>query len=110
MSQETIAPASSLDNRYSRYVQGGETSINSVGLDWWDRRILPKDPTDLIYYVENKYENRIDLLATIFYGDARYWWVIAQCNDILDPYFEITAGRMLIIPTKSRVLSNIFTQ
>lgn len=101
---------SSLDNKYSRYVQGGTTTTNAIGLDWWERRILPKDPSDIIYYVENQYENRIDLIAAIFYGDARYWWVIAQINDIIDPHSEISPGRMLVIPTKTRVFSNILTK
>ena len=100
--------SSSLNYKYSRYVQGGTTEINKIGLDWWERKIIPKDNSDLVYYVENQYENRIDLISAIFYGDARYWWVIAQVNDLLDPYSEIFPGRMLIIPTKTRLFSEIF--
>lgn len=109
MPNNTQSP-SSLDNKYSRYVQGGTTSTNRIGLDWWERRILPKDPSDIIYYVENIYANRIDLISTIFYGDPRYWWVIAQYNDIIDPHSEISPGRKLVIPTKTRVFSSILTK
>lgn len=107
MPNSTQSP-SSLDNKYSRYVQGGTTETNNIGLGWWERRILPKDASDLIYYVENIYEHRIDLIANAFYGDSRYWWVIAQFNDLIDPHGEIVAGRMLVIPTKDRLFSNIF--
>lgn len=109
MTNSTQSP-SSLDNKYSRYVQGGTTSTNRIGLDWWERRILPKDPTDIVYYVENKFERRIDLISDAFYGDSRYWWVIAQFNDIIDPYSEITPGRMLVIPTKNRVFTELLTK
>lgn len=106
MPNNTQSP-SSLDNKYSRYVQGGTTYTNNIGLDWWERRIFKKDSSDVVYYVENKYENRIDLIAAAFYGDARYWWVIAQINDIIDPHGEIVPGRALVIPTKSRVFSEL---
>jgi hypothetical protein len=98
---------SSLDNKYSRYVQGGSTSTNYIGLDWWERRLIPKHETDIIYFVENQYVHRLPDIASAFYGDTRYWWVIAQVNDILDPHTEIFAGRRLVIPTKSRLFTEI---
>ena len=107
MPNSTQSP-SSLDNKYSRYSQGGTTETNKIGLGWWDRRVFPKDPSDIVYYIENKYQGRLDLIADIFYGDARYWWIIAQFNDILDPYSEATPGRMLVLPTKSRLFSSLF--
>lgn len=109
MPNSTQSP-SSLDNKYSRYVQGGTSETNKIGIGWWERRILPTDPTDIIYYVENQYAHRIDLIASVFYGDSRYWWVIAQINNIIDPYNEIEPGRMLVIPTKSRVFSELLTK
>ena len=109
MPNSTQSP-SSLDNKYSRYVQGGTTSVNKIGLDWWERRIFSKDPSDIVYYVENKFEYRIDLIADAFFGDSRYWWVIAQFNDILDPHSELVAGRRLIIPTKNRLFSEMLTK
>jgi hypothetical protein len=100
---------SSLSNKYSRYVHGGSTETNSIGLGWWERKIIPKDETDIVYHVENKYEHRLDLISAIFYGESRYWWVIAQYNNVLDPHGEIVAGRILLIPTKTRLTTNILT-
>ena len=108
MPNSTQSP-SSLPNKYSRYVQGGITETNAIGLGWWERRPIPKDPSDIIYFVENRFEKRIDLIAAAFYDDGRFWWVIAQFNDILDPYNEIVAGRRLVIPTKSRLFTNLLT-
>lgn len=98
---------SSLDNKYSRYIQGGTTAAGTIGLGWWERKIFAKDPSDQVYYVENRLEHRIDLIAHEFFGDSRLWWVIAQYNDLLDPHSEIVAGRMLVIPTKSRLYTEL---
>ena len=93
----------SLYNKYSRYVAGGTTEEANGRIEWWERSIFPVDDTDIIYAVENFYENRLDLIASVFYNEPRYWWVIAQYNNILDPFSEITAGRILRIPTKERI-------
>ena len=108
MANSTNSP-SSAENAISRYVQGGLTEIGSLGLTWWERRPFTKDSSDIIYYVENQYEHRIDLISAEMYGDSRYWWVIAQYNDILDPHGEIYPGRMLVLPTKDRLFSSILT-
>lgn len=87
----------------SRYVQGGVTETQNSRLEWWERSVFSRDATDRIYIVENIYEGRLDNISAVFYGEPRYWWVIAQMNNILDPASEIIAGRALIIPTKERL-------
>jgi hypothetical protein len=99
----------SLDYRTSRYVQGGLTEVGPVGLEWWEAYDFPTDPSDLLYVVEQKYQNRLDLIANVFYADWTLWWIIAQYNNILDPYSEITSGTILILPTKTR-LQKLFIQ
>ena len=41
--------------------------------------------------------DRLDLIAAEVYGDATKWRVIAQTNDIVDP-FNLTPGQQLTIP------------
>ena len=96
--------ASSVFNKMSRYVHGGKTEVGEVGLEWWERRKIPTDSTDLMFTVDKFHSNRLDLIANIFYGEPRYWWIIAQANNILDPNAEVTEGRMLAIPTKDRIM------
>lgn len=93
----------SLFNNTSRYVQGGVTETQNARLEWWERTIFPRDPSDRVYIVENIYEGRLDNISAVFFGEPRYWWVIAQLNNILDPVSEIVPGRSLIIPTKERL-------
>ena len=50
---------------------------------------------------------RLDLLAYKYFGAEDLWYVIALCNDIVDP-FSISIGTKLKIPTDVKfVLNNI---
>lgn len=95
--------SNSLYNKYSRYVAGGTSEEANGKIEWWERTVFQSDSTDIIYAVENFYENRLDLIASVFYNEPRYWWIIAQYNNVLDPFSEITAGRVLRIPAKDRL-------
>jgi hypothetical protein len=53
--------------------------------------------------MEKKYEGRPEILGYVFYGDPGLWWIIAQYNNILDPFVELVEGQILIIPTLARV-------
>ena len=107
MIQKTLATSSNnantLHNKYSRYVAGGVTERGSTAVEWWERYNFLKDPSDQVYTVENFYEGRLDLIAAVFYNESRWWWFIAQYNNILDPFSEIVAGRVLLIPTQTRL-------
>ena len=88
----------------SRYVHGGNTETGELGTEWWDRRLIPTDPSDVIYVVDSFHASRLDLIASAFYNEPRYWWVIAQCNNILDPVTEVFEGRRLSIPSPDRLM------
>lgn len=97
------ANTNSVLNRYSRLVHGGATEVANGRLEWHDRVVFPTDETDIVYAVERQYAGRPDMIASIFYNEPRYWWVIAQHNNILDPFSEMVTGRLLYIPTKERL-------
>lgn len=99
----------SLYNRYSRYVGGGTTETANNFIEWWERSIFEFADTDINYTVENFFEGRLDQISEMFFGEPRFWWVIAQYNNIIDPIGEIYAGRILRIPDKSR-LSTMLAQ
>jgi hypothetical protein len=93
----------SLMNKFSRYVGGGETEIENNRIEWWERSVLEPGGEDISYTVEDFYAGRLDLIASVFYNEPRWWWIIAQYNSILDPFAEIVPGRVLLIPTKDRI-------
>jgi len=99
-----MSEINSVNRRKSRYVSGGETEVNSSGaLEWWERTTLESSTDDQRYTVERRFEGRIDLIAALFLGDPRYWWVIAQYNSILDPHAEIVEGSIIYIPSTERL-------
>jgi hypothetical protein len=93
--------AANQDN--GRYTRGGNTEINNDKLGWWDKKIIQTDPSDIIYVMESKYEGRPDLLGFVFYNDTKLWWIICQYNGILDPMNELKEGKVLLIPSKTKV-------
>lgn len=61
--------------------------------------------TDVLYYeVPYSEENRLDLIAYRFLGNACYGWVIAYFNRIMDGY-TVRSGQLLAIP---RSITNLF--
>lgn len=107
-SKELLSSVHNLKN--GRYVLGGTTEVSPRKLEWWSKNEMPRDPSDLVYYVEKAYEGRPDLLGYLFYGDPKLWWVIAQYNHILDPMSELIQGLPLLIPLKGRLQTEIFTK
>jgi hypothetical protein len=105
-----MSNSNSLYNKYSRYVGGGTTESANDLIEWWERAVLPASDTDAIYVVENFYEGRLDLIASVFYDEPRWWWILAQYNSILDPFAEVTVGRILLIPAKDRITLMISTK
>lgn len=98
----------SIDNiKNGRFVLGGVTEVSSYAIEMWDALTIPTDPSDILYYVEKKYEGSPHLLGYIFYGDTGLWWVICLYNTIIDPIEEIIEGKALLIPTKGRINSLI---
>jgi hypothetical protein len=89
--------------RSSRYVSGGETEVNTTALEWWERAVFPLNSDDQIYVVEKRFVGRLDQIAAMFVTEPRYWWVIAQYNNILDPYSDVVEGLVLRIPTADRI-------
>jgi hypothetical protein len=47
---------------------------------------------------QEKYVNRPDTISFDVYGNAKYWWIIAMANDVLDPFIDFYKGRELRIP------------
>jgi hypothetical protein len=102
-----MAETNSTLNRASRYVGGGTTEINQTAIEWWERDQFLSYPDDLTYVVERKFVGRLDLIAAVYVGEPRYWWVIAMLNNILDPANDVVEGLVIYIPTVERLKNAI---
>ena len=53
---------------------------------------------DIIYTITDKTKNRLDVIASMYYRNPQYWWIIAIANDIIDPLTELKIGTTIRIP------------
>ena len=81
------------------YAKGGTSFF---GL--WQKIHIPHNDFDEEITVESSHIGALDLLAHEVYGDSSLWFVIASYNNILDPFYGVSAGDTLRIPAKERVL------
>ena len=56
------------------------------------------NPTDII---------NLENVAFQYYGEAKYWWIIAIANNILDPFDSDDAGLTLRIPAFDRARAEL---
>jgi hypothetical protein len=99
---------SSLDKRFSRYVQGGTSFLSGDKVGWWERRnIHDENSTDFDYKISNLTAGHPDRVAAIFFGNTELEWVILQYNNIVDVNEEFTLGTIIKIPNANFISSNI---
>lgn len=93
--------------QYSKTSPYHGTAFFGNFLDIAADRQLPKDPGDVLYTIDQPYNNRPDLLASDLYGDSSLWWVFAvrNPNTLQDPLFDFTAGTIIYVPKKSAIVA-----
>ena len=92
-----------VNNKNSRYIAGGVTETGEIGIEWWEREKYKLAEDDLLVEVDHTLEYRLDLIAHIYLGNSKLWWLIAQYNAILDPFSEITIGAIIRVPSLTRL-------
>lgn len=66
----------------------------------YDSVVLPHvNPIDSDILIITSAEDRLDLLANHYFGDASLWWVIAVTNNLTDIDLKLEPGTQLRIPT-----------
>lgn len=65
---------------------------------------LPEAEGDQYIYVTKSM--RLDQLAYKYYNDPKLWWVIAQVNNIKNPFTEFTLNTLIRIPSLSRLIQS----
>lgn len=100
----------STDNRNSRYVQGGISEIYSIRTGWWERQIFERQDDDIQFVVGASDAKRPDIISQIVYGKAIYAWLVLQYNNIVDVETELLPGKVLFLPSQSRLILDIITK
>lgn len=94
----------------TRYTQGGGVEVFNNRLGWWERRKLDTHESDFEFDVDSTTEFRPDLIAYQVYKNSNYAWVVLQFNNIVDIYEELNSGKVITLPTISRLQSVILSQ
>ena len=55
-------------------------------------------PSNEDYYIIAREEDRFDLIASDFYGNSTYWWVVVMANDLPGDSMYAPPGFQLRIP------------
>jgi hypothetical protein len=72
--------------------------------------MIPVSSTDT--YIQTTSTERLDKLASTFYGDSALWWVIASANGLGKGSIIVPPNSKLRIPTKNniqQIINNINT-
>jgi len=98
-------------NKNSRYAHaaGGATESNGRFLQFYERQVIEEADDDEPFAISPEFENRPDLIANKFYGQSNLKWVIMLRNNILNPLTDLTVGKVLMIPSKVRLNSEILS-
>lgn len=60
---------------------------------------------DLFYSVKSG--DNLRNIADILYRDARLWWIVAEFNDIINPFDNLETGKELRYPSLRRIREEI---
>lgn len=88
-------PNYSLDSMY------GFTPIISRFMVYYVHRSVPPHELDQVIRLDQRYENRPDLLANDIYGNPDMFWIIAIRNGLEDPIYGFKTGELYTIPHPS---------
>ena len=74
----------------------------------YETTLLPElKPQVQDIYIYASYTDRLDNLAHKYYGNSKYWWVIAEANYIGKGTFAVKPGLQLRIP---KPIDNLMTE
>lgn len=67
---------------------------------------IPVRTNDIYHTVKTNEVTRLDVIAHTYYKNPLLWWVIAQANDIYNPFEEIASGTILRVPAIETLYGN----
>lgn len=84
---------------FSRY-DNIKVTTNDRGKKVYQSLTIPtiEDKEDDVYIITNS-SDRLDILANKYYGNPRYWWVIAIANNIGKGTLMVEGGLQIRIPS-----------
>jgi nucleoid-associated protein YgaU len=99
------AVVESVNISYTMFAQDGtpiraKADVTFKQQDYWDDWLPAQNPTSRTDPRRTRVVNshqRLDLIAHEEYGDSRYWRLLAEANNLDDP-FSLQDGQIIVIP------------
>ncbi len=92
-----------------RYQYSETLTTKETKKKYLESTIYPKiKPTNEDIYIISTQSDRLDLLASKYYGDPTYWWIISVANNLNDASLAIESGKQLRIPANLTQVLNEF--
>lgn len=78
-------------------------------LKYYEPYKITFDVSDYYMVIPTEYDLKPGGLANELYGDPQLMWIFSVFNrdSIVDPLFDFTAGKIIRVPTKNRLLMMI---
>ncbi len=90
-------------NEDSKVLKRGELRRSGTEVFTAARTTKVRPASDDLIITANE-GDRLDNLASQFYGSPRLWYVIASVNDLANGSMHVTPGTRLRIPARTRVV------
>ena len=93
----------------NRYQYSNILTTKNTKKKYLSSMIYPKiKPSNDDLYIISEGGDRLDILASKYYGDITLWWIIATANNLNDASLSITPGTQMRIPSNlSNILSDL---
>lgn len=103
--EETLLDRSRFD-RYRNCKKLTDKETGQSFLSTRERLDIPTNPSDRIHTVSLEDRGRLDIISFMYYRTSLLWWLIAEANNIYDPFQVIDTGTQLRIPSIDTLYGN----
>lgn len=104
--KELKNPSKDYSDRYKNCKILEDIDTGDLVLETREISPIPYDSSNRYHRVKSHEVCRLDILAHKYYQNPLLWWVIAQANDIYDPFKLIESGTLLRIPSVETLYGN----
>lgn len=96
--KELKNPSKIHSDRYKNCKLLEDEDTSEILLSTREVKEIPPNSADIYHRVKSNEVSRLDILAHQYYKNPLLWWVIAQANNISDPFKLIEAGTLIRVP------------
>lgn len=90
---------------FSRYSKDRAISDGENVYYEYDSKLDFKNLSYVNHTITSKDKNKLMIIAQAYYDNPLYWWIIAQANDLIDPFKTPEIGETIRVPIRDDVVT-----